>query len=63
MVFGYILYEAVDIGFTMLKLSYNGIHVLYNWYYPRITKEEILIKKITMLNDRVKKIEQYMSEH
>ena len=33
MVLGFILYEAVDIVYSVGKLTVNGGKYVYNWYY------------------------------
>ena len=33
MVLGFLLYETVDVGYNILKLTYNGSTYVYNWYY------------------------------
>jgi hypothetical protein len=61
MVLGYLLYEAVDISVNVVKISYNSISGLYYWYYnddyPEVKCEQLLIKDIEILNDRIEKLE------
>ena len=33
MVLGFVLYEAVDLGYNVVKIGYNSITGAYNWYY------------------------------
>ena len=33
MVLGFVLYEAVDVGYNVIKMTYNGVAYTYNWYY------------------------------
>ena len=33
MVLGYLLYEAVDLGVNVVKLTYNGARGVYYWWY------------------------------
>jgi hypothetical protein len=33
MVLGMIVYETVDLAVSVVKLGYNGIAGVYNWYY------------------------------
>jgi len=61
MVFGYLLYEAVDLGVNIVKISYNGMRGAYYWYYnddyPEVKRELLLIKDIEILNNRLEKLE------
>ena len=61
MVFGYLLYEAVDLGVNIVKISYNGIRGAYYWYYneeyPEVKREQLLIKDIETLNSRILHLE------
>jgi len=45
---GYILYESVEITYTVLKLGYNAISGTYNWYYgiDNKTDEQIKLEKL-----------------
>jgi hypothetical protein len=63
---GFILYETVDLGVNMLKLTYKGTRGAYYWWYgmeyPEVLelqkKEEsmeVLIKKIDDLEKIIKK--------
>jgi len=66
MVLGYLLYEAVDVGVNVVKLSYNGIRGIYYWYYgedyPEVEREKLLIKDIETLTDRLEKLEHKLEE-
>ena len=42
MVFGFLLYEAVDITYNVIKLGYNSVTGVYNWYYQVEEKEKEL---------------------
>ena len=33
MVLGMLLYEGVDIAYNVVRLGYNSIAGVYNWYY------------------------------
>jgi hypothetical protein len=33
MVLGFFLYETVDVGYNLIKMTYNGVAYTYNWYY------------------------------
>lgn len=43
MVLGFVLYETVDVGYNILKMTYNGLAYGYNWYYG-ITPETLETK-------------------
>ena len=64
MVFGYLLYEAVDLGVNIVKISYNGIRGVYYWYYneeyPEVKREQLLIKDIETLNSRILHLEKQL---
>ena len=66
MVLGYFLYEAVDLGVNVVKISYNGLRGIYYWYYgedyPEVVREKILIKDIEVLNSRLEKLEQKIDD-
>lgn len=36
MVLGFVLYETVDVGYNIIKMTYNGVAYTYNWYYGTI---------------------------
>lgn len=65
MVLGIILYESVDLAYNVVKLSYNGVTGVYNWWYQVEEKEKEkhheetaeLIKEIKNLNNRIKELE------
>ena len=65
MVLGYLLYEAVDLGVNVVKITYNGARGVYYWWYdtdyPEVEREkraivdmEILTKRIAELEKRLK---------
>ncbi len=64
MVFGYLLYEAVDLGVNIVKIGYNGIRGVYYWYYneeyPEVKREQLLIKDIETLNSRILHLEKQL---
>ena len=43
---GYLLYEAVEVTYTVTKLLYNGISGTYYWYYgmENLTEDEKKLK-------------------
>tara|TARA_B000000475_G_scaffold271392_1_gene269127 strand:+ start:9217 stop:9432 length:216 start_codon:yes stop_codon:yes gene_type:complete len=65
MVLGIILYESADLAYNVVKLGYNGVTGVYNWWYQveQIEKEEShnetkeLIKQLRLLNNKVEELE------
>jgi len=55
MVLGYLLYETIDLGFTVCKIGYNSINFIYNWYYD--TNHETEMELLEELKTRVKELE------
>tara|TARA_B100000902_G_C27224293_1_gene871350 strand:+ start:1088 stop:1303 length:216 start_codon:yes stop_codon:yes gene_type:complete len=66
MVLGLILYETADLAVNIIKLSYNGVTGVYNWWYQvdKIEKEEQhkereeMIHQLKKLNNRVQELEE-----
>ena len=56
MVLGYLLYETADISFNVLKIGYNSINYVYNWYYDTKNNNEAgkLLEELEM---RIKELE------
>ena len=48
---GYLLYEAVEVTYTVTKLLYSGISGTYYWYYgmENLTEDEKKIKELENL--------------
>tara|TARA_B100000745_G_scaffold176590_1_gene115599 strand:- start:81 stop:308 length:228 start_codon:yes stop_codon:yes gene_type:complete len=65
MVLGMLLYEGVDIAYNVVRLGYNSVAGVYNWYYQieEIEEEEThkeakeMIDELKKLNKRVKELE------
>ena len=65
MVLGFVLYEAVDLGYNVVKISYNSVAGLYNWYYEIDVHEKELehkekaaiLEEMKKLNTRLKELE------
>ena len=58
MVFGFIIYEAIDTTYHMLKGTYNTAINIYNWYYGihvNTDHDDILLLKdeIRQLKDMI----------
>jgi len=66
MVLGYLLYEAVDLGVNVVKLSYNGARGIYYWWYamdyPEVEREKLAIKDMEILTLRIAELEKTLKE-
>ena len=71
MVLGIILYESADLAYNVVKLGYNGVTGVYNWWYQieKIEKEEShnetkeLIKQLKLLNNKVEELENIIQKN
>ena len=71
MVLGIILYESADLAYNVVKLGYNGVTGVYNWWYQveQIEKEEShnetkeLIKQLRLLNNKVEELENIIQKN
>jgi len=71
MVLGFILYESADLAYNVVKLGYNGVTGVYNWWYQveQIEKEEShnetkeLIKQLKLLNNKVEELENIIQKN
>lgn len=71
MVLGLILYETADLAVNIIKLSYNGVTGVYNWWYQvdKIEKEEQhkereeMINQLKKLNNRVQELEKTLKNN
>lgn len=71
MVLGFILYESADLAYNVVKLGYNGVTGVYNWWYQveQIEKEEShnetkeLIKQLRLLNNKVEELENIIQKN
>lgn len=62
MVLGFLVYEAMDVAYHVGKITYNGVSLIYNWYYNaniysidnKVRTDEEHIKQ---LEDRVQQLE------
>jgi len=61
MVLGYLLYEVVDLGVNMIKISYNGSRATYYWWYgmeyPEVQRELRALEDVERLTNRLKRLE------
>ena len=62
MVLGYLLYEAVDLGVNVVKITYNGARGVYYWWYeadyPEVEREKRTIVDMEILTKRITELEQ-----
>ena len=71
MVLGIILYESADLAYNVVKLGYNGVTGVYNWWYQveQIEKEEShnetkeSIKQLKLLNNKVEELENIIQKN
>jgi len=61
MVLGYLIYEAVDVAYTVTTLGYRGVRGLYYWAsgydYPEVVLEREEHEDVEKLKERVEKLE------
>jgi len=66
MVLGYLLYEAVDLGVNVVKITYNGARGVYYWWYetdyPEVEREKIVIKDMEILTLRIAELEKTLKD-
>jgi|TARA_R110002012_G_scaffold33311_1_gene97718 hypothetical protein len=66
MVLGYLLYEAVDLGVNVVKLTYNGVRGTYYWWYredyPEVAQEKRKIEDIEKLIAKVERLENILEQ-
>ncbi len=62
MVLGVILYETLDLAYSVGKITFNGVYYTYNWYYG-FTQEDLNNKiindenKLKQAEDKIKDLE------
>ena len=66
MVLGYLLYEAVDLGVNVVKITYNGARGVYYWWYdtdyPEVEREKLAIKDMEILTQRIMELEKTLND-
>jgi hypothetical protein len=67
MVLGFLLYETVDVGYNLIKLTYNGTTYVYNWYYgiqPETLENEVQHNEdlLKQTQDQIKQLENRIQE-
>jgi len=65
MVLGYLLYEVVDLGVAVVKLTYDGTRALYYWWrgieYPEVQRQVRQIEDTEELNRRLENLEKILA--
>ena len=59
---GFIIYETLEMSYTILKIAYNTSYGVYNWYYSENDQEnwqkiDIIDKKEISNENIIKKLE------
>ena len=62
MVLGMLLYEGVDIAYNVVRLGYNSVAGVYNWYYQIEEIEEETHKEAKEMIDELKKLNKRVKE-
>ncbi|MHA2341023.1 MAG: hypothetical protein ACXADW_04065 [Candidatus Hodarchaeales archaeon] len=66
MVLGFLLYEAVDLGVNVAKLTYNGARGVYYWWYamdyPEVEREKRALEDMELLTKRIEELEKTLKE-
>jgi hypothetical protein len=66
MVLGYLLYEAVDLGINVVKITYNGARGVYYWWYdtdyPEVEREKRTIVDMEILTKRIAELEKTLKD-
>lgn len=61
MVLGFVLYEGIDLAYNVLKLGYNGISGVYNWYYyepeEEVSREQEILIEMTNLMSKLEELQ------
>ena len=61
MVLGFVLYESIDLAYNVLRLGYNGISGVYNWYYyepePEVSREQEILIEMTSLMEKLEELQ------
>lgn len=56
---GFVLYEAVDLIYTVGKMTYNGLRASYCWYYNiESPSQEAIEEKDKVIQDLLRRVEQ-----
>ena len=71
MVLGIILYEGVDLAYNVVKLGYNGVSGVYNWWYQveehekekNDNENKELIKQLKLLKKKVEELENIIQKN
>lgn len=64
MVLGLILYETIDLGISVFKLTYRGLRASYYWLYsmesPEVAHENKKIKDIEEITKKLERLEKLL---
>lgn len=64
MVLGLILYETIDLGISVFKLTYRGLTASYYWLYsmesPEVARENKKIKDIEEITKKLERLEKLL---
>ena len=64
MVLGVILYETVDLGLSVIKLTYRGVRATYYWWYdkeyPEVEIELMKLNDIEEINKKLERLEKLL---
>jgi hypothetical protein len=67
MVLGFLLYETIDLGVNVIKLTYNGIRGTYYWWYeldyPEVALEKKAIEDVEKLTHKLEDIEKILKKN
>lgn len=67
MVLGFLLYETIDLGVNIIKLTYNGMRGTYYWWYeldyPEVALEKKAIEDVEKLTHKLEDIEKLLKKN
>jgi hypothetical protein len=66
MVLGFLLYETVDLGVNLIRVTYNGARATYYWWYdmdyPEVLEKQEYENELSELKQKVAKLEKIIEE-
>ena len=60
---GFIIYEFIDITWSLSKLSFKGLASAYNWYYSIPTPEDNINHQLICLQEEIKELEKKIDRY
>jgi hypothetical protein len=67
MVLGFLLYETVDLGINVIKITYNSARSTYYWWYgldyPEVALEKKAIEDVEKLTHKLEDIEKILKDN